>query len=218
MKKYIFFWFTIVTICITLFSACKEHVSDVMLNKKELTLLPGETETLTATVQPDNADNTKVTWRSSNPLVATCNQEGLVTALKGGETTITVTTKEGNKTASCTVTVDYRSQWVGDWDFVVKRRVWGEGGIWYDTLYYLGKISYENANNVLKINYIENVSLLMKVDEYGTLLGTSQNPHEYSSGLFKEKWKVHIISDYGGNGGGGTDTIDGIKKEGGKYE
>ena len=39
-------------------------VTDVTLDKTELTLTEGETETLTATVKPDNADNKKVTWSS----------------------------------------------------------------------------------------------------------------------------------------------------------
>ena len=117
MKKYFFLWLAIVTICIALFSACKEPVTDVTLNKNELHLIIGETETLIATIQPANASNDKVTWTSNNPDVATVNDNGLVTAMDNGTATITVTSQDGNKTATCEVTVDYRSQWVGDWDF-----------------------------------------------------------------------------------------------------
>ena len=46
-------------------------VTDVTLDRTELTLTEGETETLTATVRPDNADNRKVTWSSDKTEVAT---------------------------------------------------------------------------------------------------------------------------------------------------
>ena len=80
-------------------------VTEVALDKTELTLTEGETETLTATVRPDNADNRKVTWSSDKTDVATVDGDGKVTAVKAGEAVITVTTEDGGKTASCTVTV-----------------------------------------------------------------------------------------------------------------
>ena len=80
-------------------------VTEVTLDKTELTLTEGETETLTATVRPDNADNRKVTWSSDKTEVATVGGDGRVTAVKAGEATVTVTTEDGGKTASCKVTV-----------------------------------------------------------------------------------------------------------------
>ena len=80
-------------------------VTEVTLDKTELTLTEGETETLTATVKPDNADNRKVTWSSDKTEIATVDGSGRVTAVKAGEATVTVTTEDGGKTASCKVTV-----------------------------------------------------------------------------------------------------------------
>ena len=80
-------------------------VTEVTLDKTELTLTEGETETLTATVKPDNADNRKVTWSSDKTDVATVDGAGRVTAVKAGEATVTVTTEDGGKTATCKVTV-----------------------------------------------------------------------------------------------------------------
>ena len=80
-------------------------VTDVTLDKTELTLTEGETETLTATVRPDNADNRKVTWSSDKTEIATVDGAGKVTAVKAGEATVTVTTEDGGKTATCKVTV-----------------------------------------------------------------------------------------------------------------
>ena len=81
------------------------NVTEVTLDKTELTLTEGETETLTATVRPDNADNRKVTWSSDKTDVATVDGAGKVTAVKAGEAVVTVTTEDGGKTATCKVTV-----------------------------------------------------------------------------------------------------------------
>ena len=80
-------------------------VTEVTMDKTELTLTEGETETLTATVRPDNADNRKVTWSSDKTEIATVDGAGKVTAVKAGEAVVTVTTEDGGKTASCKVTV-----------------------------------------------------------------------------------------------------------------
>ena len=79
-------------------------VESVRLNKSTLTLTEGGSETLSATVYPDNASNRNVTWTSSNPSVATVNN-GTVNALSAGTTTIKVITADGAKTAACQVTV-----------------------------------------------------------------------------------------------------------------
>ena len=79
-------------------------VTSVKLNKSTLTLTEGDSETLTATVYPDNASNKNVTWTSSNTSVATVSG-GTVRAMKAGTATIKVTTVDGGKTAECRVTV-----------------------------------------------------------------------------------------------------------------
>ena len=65
----------------------------------------GETVTLTAAVLPGDATNRNVTWSSSNNAVASVTN-GVVTAVGKGTATITVTTVDGGKTATCTVTVN----------------------------------------------------------------------------------------------------------------
>lgn len=80
-------------------------VTGVSLNKTatELTL-GGATETLTATVTPDGAANKSVTWSSSNESIVTV-ADGVITAVAVGVATVTVTTVDGSKTATCEVTV-----------------------------------------------------------------------------------------------------------------
>ena len=77
-------------------------VTEVSLNKTTLTLTEGDSETLTATVKPDNATDKTVTWSSSKTTVATVDN-GKITAVAEG--TATITAKAGEKTATCTVTV-----------------------------------------------------------------------------------------------------------------
>ena len=69
------------------------------LNRKD------ETAQLTAEVIPSYADNTRVTWKSSDESVVTVDEKGKVTAVGNGTATITVTSVSGNYTATVAVTV-----------------------------------------------------------------------------------------------------------------
>ncbi len=80
-------------------------VTGVSLNKSSLTLTIGENETLTATVLPVTATNKNITWSTSDAKIANVDTTGKVTAVAKGTATITVTTEDGNKTATCAVTV-----------------------------------------------------------------------------------------------------------------
>jgi len=101
--------------CMILYAGCIEvetersqstwGVTGISLNYTTLSLPIGANAQLTATVSPSNAANPNVTWSSSNPSVATVSNNGLVTALAVGNATITATTEQNNKTASCNVTV-----------------------------------------------------------------------------------------------------------------
>ena len=90
---------------VTVNAAATVPVESVSLDKTELSLEVGGEETLTATVAPTNATNKNVTWESSNTSVATVDASGLVTAVSAGTATITVTTVDQSKTATCEVTV-----------------------------------------------------------------------------------------------------------------
>ncbi|MCF0053448.1 Ig-like domain-containing protein [Dyadobacter sp. LJ53] len=80
------------------------EVTSVVLDPT-ITMGLGTNRNLTATVLPASATNKKVSWTSSDPTVATINASGLVTGLKLGTTTITVTTEDGAKTATSLLTV-----------------------------------------------------------------------------------------------------------------
>ena len=81
-------------------------VTALALNKQTLSLEAGKSESLTVTVTPENASNTKVTWETSDAKIATVSSLGKVTAVKVGTATITVKSQSNpNVTAQCVVTV-----------------------------------------------------------------------------------------------------------------
>lgn len=97
-------------------SASKEYtltikavsVTSLELNKDSLTLQENSSDTLIATVKPDDATNRGVTWESSDTSIATVSEDGTVTAISAGNATITVTAADGSGiSASCNLTVTH---------------------------------------------------------------------------------------------------------------
>ena len=90
------------------FGSTTVPVTGVTLEPDSLTLIPGASGTLTATVTPDNATDQGLTWTSSDEAVASMVYSGATCTVTGhvyGSATITVTTKDGDKQDFCLVTV-----------------------------------------------------------------------------------------------------------------
>lgn len=89
-------------------------VTDITISQSTADMLIGNTLQLTATVSPDNATNPSVAWSSSNPVIATVNDTGLVTAKNAGTAIITASTLDGTDlNATCQLTV-YSKPVMGD--------------------------------------------------------------------------------------------------------
>jgi len=110
MKKSLSY-LSITALLIVLLTTCQKQIPSIFVSLEETTktLEIGEKATLAVSVF---STNKTVRWSSSNPEVATvtdgfvkANSGGMVTALKSGTTTITVTTQDGMQTASCIVIV-----------------------------------------------------------------------------------------------------------------
>jgi len=154
-------------------------VTGVSLDQTSITLNVGQTETLTATVEPADATDKEVMFTSDNPEVATVSSdngfEAVVTAVAKGQATITVATKDGNYTATCVVTVNanendkvklvatmYDSYGMNTYLFE------------YDSQNRITKITILDSKskytltysgeNLTKVNY-EGVNILMRIDE-----------------------------------------------------
>ena len=81
-------------------------VEGITLSRTQLTLSINETQTLTATVSPSDADNKEVEWTSSDESIASVDRSGKVTAKAKGTCTITCAATDGSgMKAECAVTV-----------------------------------------------------------------------------------------------------------------
>lgn len=84
------------------------YVNGITLNKNSTELIKGESETLVATVKPENATDKTVIWSSADESIASVDQNGKITANKGGQTTVYAQARGWNDysyTAYCTVIV-----------------------------------------------------------------------------------------------------------------
>jgi len=106
MKKQLF----IALLAVSTMWGCKPEeeiivVKGVSVSPASLSIKPGETSTLVATVLPTNVVNKNVTWASSDTTIAKVNNSGVVSAVKPGSATIKVTTQEKGEVATSSITV-----------------------------------------------------------------------------------------------------------------
>lgn len=81
-----------------------KKADSIRLNKKSLSMLSGETDSLVFTVLPDDSNDT-VRWYSTDEAVATVRSDGLITAISAGSCYICIETGSG-VSARCKVTVN----------------------------------------------------------------------------------------------------------------
>lgn len=81
-------------------------VVGVLLNMDTLFVYTTDTALITAIILPNNATNRNVSWEITDTSIATVNTQGAVVGIAEGETTISVTTEQGNFTASAVVVVE----------------------------------------------------------------------------------------------------------------
>lgn len=114
-------------------------VTGVSLNTEGVEIYTGSTKTVKALIEPADATNKNVTWSIGNPEIATVN-EGVVTGVAEGETTLTVTTVDGGFTASIPVKVVYSpvGSLLGRW----------RGQVYHDVI-----IVHVGANSILIDNF-----------------------------------------------------------------
>ena len=83
-----------------------QPVTGINLNKSSLTMDALGTFQMTASVYPDSANDKRITWSSSDPAIASVDENGLVTALKKGTATITAAAMgDSGVKSTCKVTV-----------------------------------------------------------------------------------------------------------------
>lgn len=80
-------------------------INSITFDETSVTLTGKETVKLGVTIDPNTATATDLVWASSDEDVVTVNAEGYVTSEGKGEATVTATSQDGTKSASCTITV-----------------------------------------------------------------------------------------------------------------
>lgn len=92
-----------------IFATCKvkviQPITGITLNSTYQEMWVGSKYAIIPDIQPADADNKKVTYISSDPEVASVDENGIVTALKGGTTVIEITTEQYGLKATCTILV-----------------------------------------------------------------------------------------------------------------
>lgn len=144
-------------------------VTNVSLDKTALTLTEEETCQLTATIDPADATNQNVTWTSDDTAVATVSADGLVTAVQAGTATITVTTEDGGKTATCRVTVKMKEIPVTDVSLDYEEATLTEG----DTLQLTATISPADATNQ-NVSWESSDTFVATVSDSGLITAVSE--------------------------------------------
>ena len=148
-------------------------VTGITLSASTLDLTVGDTETLTATIAPADANNQNVVWSTSDASVATV-ANGKVTAVAAGTATITVTTEDGEKTASCMVTVQNAVD--ENAPAIVIDTVKSQAGKTVDVT-----VSLRNnpglISMILNLSYDDDVLTLTKVADSGILGSNYHNPN-----------------------------------------
>lgn len=86
-------------------------VTGITVANTDISLEEGATKAISATVTPDNATNKEVIYKSTDETIATVDEKGIVTGVKEGSTTVTVTSKENAEiTATVNITVTKKSE------------------------------------------------------------------------------------------------------------
>lgn len=90
--------------CAVTVTAAKVSVKSISLNQSSLTIVEGYTDTISASIKPENATNQNVLWSSNNKNVATV-ENGMITAVTPGTAVIIATAEDGGQIATCIVNV-----------------------------------------------------------------------------------------------------------------
>jgi uncharacterized protein YjdB len=147
-------------------------VTGVAIDQTVVSLSTGSTQAMNAIITPSNASNKNVTWSSSNPTVATINSNGTLTAVAPGTSTITVTTTDGGKTATSSVTVKLQQNFIELDDATIGTRT--------NQFKYTGA-AWTNASNTGDNYFNKTCSHSNTTNHYTTLSFTGNKVEFYSS-------------------------------------
>ena len=166
MKKKIFIKILTVGLLLTIVSiACKKEPVQYVTIERSLSILAGETVTLSANVYPANAHNKNVSWESDNPNVATVDNKGNVTGKTLGRAEIKVITEDGGFTATCYVSVSCPIE--------PEEMIWVEGGTFMMGCNHDECIDFDLPSHEVTLNGFYISKYVVTVKEWNATIGNS---------------------------------------------
>ncbi len=156
----------------------EQRVTGVSVSPTNSTLVLGDSDTsndsisLTATVSPSNANNQDITWKSSDPSVATVDESGVVTAQKAGTATITATSVDGGFEDTCSVTVEQRASGVTLYS-ASQTLILGDSDTDNDTVTLTATVSPDDATDKT-VSYSSSDKTVATVDQTGVVTAVSR--------------------------------------------
>lgn len=155
--------------CSVIVSPAIINVTGISLCSTSLSMIEGNTASLTATVTPSDATNKDITWTSNNTNVAKVSDSGLVTAISAGSATITATAADGSGlSAACKVYVESAIVYVSSVSLSNTSVSLTEG----DTKYLTYSISPSNATNK-EVTWSSSNTSVATVDAFGMITAKS---------------------------------------------
>lgn len=137
----------------------KVHVENITLDKNKLTLNKGNEYKFKAIVTPENATNKNILWKSNNEKVIRIDNNGKILAIEKGSAIITATSEDGEKVASCEVTVNNNDSIEKDYKKVIDETITGLCNIVYDKekIDAFEAVSLNAVNREVPEKYMENL-------------------------------------------------------------
>ena len=163
--------------------------SSISINKTNIEMFVNNNESLIASITPSDVTNKTITWSSSDPIIASVDQTGKVTALKEGTTTITAKTSNGKTATTSIRTVDKEDVFVYFYNPGVKSDaiVIKSGS---KTMIIDGGVRTSNGVTNNFINYVKSLGI-NKVDIY---VGTHGHPdHVALAGKIIKEFNIKTI-------------------------
>lgn len=172
-------------------------VKGINIDKKELYIPIGESFKINAYVEPENADNPKIIFKSNNTEIATINENGVITVQQEGETTIYAISEENeNIKAECKITV-VRKMEESEVQFnsPLKLNNLDVSGIDY-TQNTVGDIK-QKINSNLEIQIVNSNDEILAND---TIIGTGSKIHVKQDGKILKEYQIILYGDVNGDG------------------
>jgi len=172
----------------------------IALNRSSVVLYTGTYFDLIATITPSDLVGKEIEWSSSDPSVATVDEYGKVTALKAGQTVITVKVVENKETASCTITVQS--------DLASKLMLKEDSKLNRDDIGYIRRVKLQTPVSNVKNEFINENIKFINIDKDGNevvlndtdLIGTGTIVRLMDGSAISDEAKFVITGDVDGDG------------------